>query len=271
MLKRLLSLAIALCISLCVSVDAFATAAVTGGFAGISSYDLCSYGNRAGKQYAQNLSNGLAQLDSGGYIDYTLSYIYLDDEVTTSTATGSTAVTIFAYAGHGIVYDTSNNALHTNNQDIAPVSHVLAGEKTSTAFNKRTTTISLRHKYVVLYTCNQLTNGASTTKADNILKMMNGTRLVLGFASVMYLDSREATKFASELKSKTIADAFVAAAKYYQVQRSDGDSIARVAGYLTAQNDRITTTYSNAPKAADSMSSFGVITSYAVPHTGQTI
>ena len=150
-------------------------------------------------------------------------------------------------------------------------SHSSLGEKTSTRINKLTTSTTFNHKYVVLYTCNQLTNNASTAKANNILKMMNGTRLILGFASTMYLDSREATLFTTKMRTDTIVNAFTAAAAYYQVQRTGGDSIARVVGYNSALNDKITISYSNAPNAANNLSSFGILKTVTVPHTGVTI
>lgn len=150
-------------------------------------------------------------------------------------------------------------------------SHSALVEKTSTRINKLTTSTTFNHKYVVLYTCNQLTNNASTAKANNILKMMNGTRLILGFASTMYLDSREATLFTTKMRTDTIVNAFTAAAAYYQVQRTGGDSIARAVGYNSALNDKITISYSNEPNAANNLSSFGILKTVTVPHTGVTI
>ena len=100
---------------------------------------------------------------------------------------------------------------------------------------------------------------------------MNGTRLILGFASTMYLDSREATLFTTKMRTDTIVNAFTAAAAYYQVQRTGGDSIARAVGYNSALNDKITISYSNAPNAANNLSSFGILKTVTVPHTGVTI
>lgn len=270
MKKRLISIVLSICMMFCISVDAFA--ATSGGFAGISSYNYCGFGNRAGANYVKNLGAGLNFLNRLGFINYTPSYMYLDNDVTVSNCTGSNAVTLFAYSGHGIVYDyTANNALHVNYNSGSIKSHSSLGEKTSTKINKLTTSTTFRHKYVVLYTCNQLTNNASATKSNNIIKMMNGTRLILGFASTMYLDSREATLFTTKMRTSTIVNSFIAAAEYYQVQRKDGDSIARAVGYNSALNDKITTTYSNAPNATNNLSSFGILKTVKVPHTGETI
>lgn len=189
MRKKFISLIIAVCMLFCMSIDAFAVPAVTGGFAGINNYSYCEFGNRAGASYVANFNSALVIMDSLGKIDYTLSYMKKNNDVTVSNCTGSGATTFFVYSGHGINYNSTNNALHVNNNS-AKKSHSSLGERTSTAINKLTTSTRFNQKYVVLYTCNQLTNGGSTTKANNILKMMNGTRLMFGFASVMYLDSR---------------------------------------------------------------------------------
>lgn len=271
MRKKLISLIIAVCMLFCMSIDAFAVPAVTGGFAGINNYSYCEFGNRAGASYVANLNSALVILDSLGKIDYTLSYMKKNNNVTVSNCTGSGATTIFAYSGHGIVYNTTaNNALHVN-YNSSQKSHSSLGEKTSTSINKLTTSTRFNHKYIILYTCNQLTNNGSTNKANNILKMMNGTRLICGFASTMYLDSREATRFVQNMEDMTIINAYLDAANRYQSQRSDGDSIARIVGYNAAKYDRITTSYSSAPSAANNLSSFSILKTLTIPHDGVKI
>ena len=101
--------------------------------------------------------------------------------------------------------------------------------------------------------------------------MMNGTRLILGFASQMYLDSREASLFGQWMMSKTIMEAFFVGTRRYQVQRQDGDSIARVVGYKSASADRIINEYAYAPAAASNLSSFGILDTRTIAHTGQLI
>ena len=190
--------------------------------------------------------------------------------VTVSNCTGSGATTFFVYSGHGINYNSTNNALHVN-YNSSKKSHSSLGERTSTAINKLTTSTRFNQKYVVLYTCNQLTNDGSTTKANNILKMMNGTRLMFGFASVMYLDSREATRFVQNMQSMNIVDAYLDAANRYQAQRDGGDSIARIVGYNAARYDWITATSSYAPSAASNLSSFSILKTVTIPHNGVKI
>lgn len=162
------------------------------------------------------------------------------------------------YSGHGVIADTTNNALHVNQPSSgATLSHATLGES-SYLINLKTTSTSFPHKYVVLYTCNQLMNGGSTTKEANIFKMLNGTRMLFGFASQMYLDSREATLFTQNMKSQTLLNAFFNAAKRYQTANST-PVIARVMGYKLAANDYITTQYAYAPSYLSSPSSFGYL------------
>ena len=270
MRKKLISLIIAVCMLFCMSIDAFAVPAVTGGFAGINNYSYCDYSNRAGATYTSNFNSALRIMDSLGKIDYTLYYNNLNNDVTVSNCTGSGATTFFVYSGHGINYNSTNNALHVN-YNSSKKSHSSLGERTSTAINKLTTSTRFNQKYVVLYTCNQLTNDGSTTKANNILKMMNGTRLMFGFASVMYLDSREATRFVQNMQSMNIVDAYLDAANRYQAPRDGGDSIARIVGYNAARYDWITATSSYAPSAASNLSSFSILKTVTIPHNGVKI
>ncbi len=268
MRKRLTSIIIAICMFFCMSIDAFAVPTVTGGFAGVGNYGYCSYGSPPGHVYVQNLNAGLRQLGNQALIDYSTSYIKVNNNVTIYNCAGLGATTFFAYSGHGIVYNyTTDNAMHVN-YNSSQKSHAVLGERTSTAINKLTTDTRFNQKYVILYSCNQLTNNGSTTKANNILKMMNGTRLMFGFASTMYLDSREATSFVVKMRNSTISDAFFESAIKYQAQLKDGDAIARAVGYNAAKNDRLTSSYSYAPSAASNLSSFSILKTVTIPHNG---
>lgn len=271
MRKKFISLIIAVCMLFCMSIDAFAAPTVSLGFAGINDYSYCSHDDRRGATYVLNLSVAFSTLSSKGIIDYRTGRRYLNNEVTPGSIKRASKETFFAYAGHGIIFDSLNNALHTNASEMNILTHVMQGETTSENFNLITTKTKFPHKYVVLYTCNQLTNGGSTTKANNILKMMNGTRLMFGFASVMYLDSREATRFVQNMQSMNIVDAYLDAANRYQTQRDGGDSIARIVGYNAARYDWITATSSYAPSAASNLSSFSILKTATIPHNGVII
>ena len=233
---------------------------ITGGFAGINTYSYCGYGNRAGTSYCTNFSNGLNGIRlSLNNISYTRSYNLANNNVTTNSISSASRVTFFVYSGHGVVLNTNyNNALHVNQPSSGSItSHSSLGE-TSSLINLKTTSISFPHKYVVLYTCNQLANSGSTTKENNIFNMLNGTRILFGFASQMYLDSREATLFTQNMKSQTLLDAFFNAARRYQTASST-PGIARAMGYTAAINDRISTSYNYAPAYSSLPGSFGYL------------
>ena len=239
--------------------SAFAANAITSGFAGINNYGNCGHADRAGVNYCNNFHAGLTNIRlSLNGITYSRSYNWSNNEVTTTKIANASQVTFFVYSGHGVIADTTNNALHVNQPSSgATLSHDTLGES-SYLINLKTTSTSFPHKYVVLYTCNQLMNGGSTTKEANIFKMLNGTRMLFGFASQMYLDSREATLFTQNMKSQTLLNAFFNAAKRYQTANST-PVIARVMGYKLAANDYITTQYAYAPSYLSSPSSFGYL------------
>ncbi|MCI6359694.1 MAG: DUF6345 domain-containing protein [Clostridiales bacterium] len=239
--------------------SAFAANAITSGFAGINNYGNCGHADRAGVNYCNNFHAGLTNIRlSLNGITYSRSYNWSNNEVTTTKIANASQVTFFVYSGHGVIADTTNNALHVNQPSSgATLSHATLGES-SYLINLKTTSTSFPHKYVVLYTCNQLMNGGSTTKEANIFKMLNGTRMLFGFASQMYLDSREATLFTQNMKSQTLLNAFFNAAKRYQTANST-PVIARVMGYKLAANDYITTQYAYAPSYNSSPSSFGYL------------
>lgn len=239
--------------------SAFAANSITSGFAGINNYGNCGHADRAGVNYCNNFHAGLTNIRlSLNGITYSRSYNWSNNEVTTTKIANASQVTFFVYSGHGVIADTTNNALHVNQPSSgATLSHATLGES-SYLINLKTTSTSFPHKYVVLYTCNQLMNGGSTTKEANIFKMLNGTRMLFGFASQMYLDSREATLFTQNMKSQTLLNAFFNAAKRYQTANST-PVIARVMGYKLAANDYITTQYAYAPSYLSSPSSFGYL------------
>ena len=257
------------------ALSAQAAVPVTGTFAGISDYTYCSHKDRMGAKYVQNLNDGLITLDAAGHIDYSLlpGGMYKDSAVNIDTCLGIQRATLYAYSGHGLIYDTLNNSLHMNDQ-IGTFqtyhSYLPNGDK-CIYVNKRTQDIAFNHKYVILYTCNQLTNSGSTTKANKIMEMLNGTRLLMGCASTMYLDSREGTNFTQQLRKYSIKDAFFASASIFQTQRDSGDAIARVIGYKPAKDDSIQSAYAYAPVAKNSMSSFGIIETRTIQHKGVLI
>ena len=257
-----------------IPIQTFALVSVTGGYVGINDYSKCTYGSRAGANYITELDEILHVASANPGITYSRSYSYTNSAAKKTSVMNANRVTLFAYAGHGLNYDASKNALHFNQPASgSAISHInYRLEEKEPSINLYTTEISFPHKYVILYTCNQLVDGGSTTKKQNILKMMNGTRLMLGFATTMYLDSREGRYFGSMLGEKTIANAYIIAAERYQPQRSAGSTtIARVAGYRSATNDRLNSSYSYAPSYTSSPSSFDNLKSVSISCNGNKI
>lgn len=189
-------------------------------------------------------------------------------------------VDFFAYAGHG-TSNTGYNALHFRTIGTDADDHTSADHTDASKLAKieaRTTGIRLGGtlKYATFYTCNFLTNGGSTTKQEEIYKMFEGARLVMGFASTMYLDSREGTRYGNRMASGsyTIEETFIDAAERYQVQRTAGDSIARVVGYTSAASDKLTTTKSVLTSTLwykNNNSLYSIINTVTIPHTGQSL
>jgi len=151
MRKKFISLIIAVCMLFCMSIDAFAAPTVSLGFAGINDYSYCSHDDRRGATYVLNLSVAFSSLSSKGIIDYRPGGRYLNNEVTPGSIKRASRETFFAYAGHGIIFDSLNNAFHTNASEINILPHVMQGENTSENFNLITTKTKFPHKYVMLY------------------------------------------------------------------------------------------------------------------------
>jgi hypothetical protein len=140
--------------------------------------------------------------------------------------------------------------------------------------NAITTECSFNHNYVLTYACHWLENGSNSQKETNIWKTFGGTKMTLGYASTMFLDSREGDVCGQYLVdyNYTYQNAFWTATQYYQVQRIDGDTIARVMGYQYAQSDTLSSYYTGTvPKYVDSPSDFIYYWTRTIPHTGVKI
>lgn len=238
-------------IVLILSLSTPAFALYTSGYAGISDYGGCPYGNRAGSQYVSKLQDNISDVCNQKFMLTDASankYVF--------QSTWSNSVDFFAYSGHG-TKSSNYNALHFRSIGNDARDHTSSDHSDSAKLAKieaRTTEIRLGGtlKYATFYTCNFLTNDGSASKQEEIFKMFEGARLVMGFASQMYLDSREAINYGGKLETGlfTIEDAFITAAQRYQAQRTDSPSIARVVGYTGAANDRFRTTTSVLPSSS---------------------
>ena len=260
-------------ISFTIPTNAFALKA---GFDGVSNYSHwwypnCSYGDRAGAQYVNNLYNAIKSSFSLGfkYTDYDANESHLrTDSIVNS-------VQFYAFSGHGKSW-TYENGAHFYARSTGECWHDSSMENYDSV-NARTNEVRLGHSpgyclWATFYSCHWLRNDGNTTKQQNIFKMFEGATLQMGFASVMYLDSREGTAYGNNLVGgDKIIDAFLKAARIYQKQRKDGDSIARVVGYTAAKDDTIRSYcpalpsskwYKNAP------SLYSVIKTEPIPHNG---
>ena len=270
-MKKLICLVISVALILSVSTTAFA---YTSGYAGISDYGNCPHGPRAGRQYVSNLQNSISTICTQSFMltDTTSNkYVFQDD--------WAYDVDFFAYAGHGVLHE-NYNALHFRTIGTDATDHTEADHSDAAKLAKieaRTNEIRLGGtlKYATFYACNFLANSGSTSKQEEIYKMFEGARLAMGFASVMYLDSREGTRYGNNLKSgDTIVEAFINAAKRYQVQRPDGDAIARVVGYTSAASDTLTTATTVLPSYlwyTSYNNLYSIITTETIPHTGESL
>lgn len=241
-------LACAIGFALLVSTPAYA---LNAGFDGINDYSHwwypnCSYGDRAGASYVTNLSNALQSKvgTSFKYTDYSANESHLRSDAVVNS------VDFYAFSGHGLNWSLESIA-HFYARSTGESWHGSDMENYD-AVNARTNEVRLGHgklKWAMFYCCSWLRNNGSTEKQRNILKTFEGATLVFGFASIMYLDSREGTMFGQLLtQGKTFRDAFYQAADKYQRQRTDGDSIARIVGYKSARFDSLNSYYSCRPQ-----------------------
>lgn len=242
------------------------SAAWTQGYDGVSDYANCEWGSRAGGQYVQKLHDALVMHNIA-----TSGSVYRDSSAWASDLTGSSSFAdtnqFFAFAGHGL-----NPGYFSNGKGGS--AHFYTLNSSSSFHNKTTETAAASNaqwddirwgknkmRWATMYTCRFLSNDGSTTNETKIWNMFRGLRLMNGFATRMYLDSREASLYASRIaEGWTIKNAFVDAAYYYQPQLPIGSTsssppgsvIARTKGYSSAASD---TKATSSPAAAPVYSS----------------
>jgi len=249
------------------------TYAMSAGYLGIddytSVYGSCSYTSgadspdRAGASYVTNLKNRISNY-------YTTTYFNTDSSVVEYNIRNASKVDLFVYSGHGIALNSTDNALHCFARSFGNTWHNSSMEAYSDV-NAITTDCSFNHNYVLTYACHWLENGTNSQKEANIWNTFGGTRMTLGYASTMYLDSREGDVFGQYLVNYdyTYQNAFWTATQYYQVQRTSGDTIARVMGYQNTMNDTMSSFYTGTiPTYSSSPSSFVYYWTRTIPHTG---
>ncbi len=204
---------------------------------GVNDYTNCSHGSRAGKSLVQKLASWMP-------VDVTRSYLYYDGQAYPSRFLNASYVDLFVYSGHGKIID-NYRAAHFH---VVSASNTTHSDATSSSNNASSQSTRFNHKYVAMYTCNWLNWGTTTQSVNAFSTMSSGCRQELGFATVMYLDSREGNMFGYRMVDyvEPIKTAFFESAKYYQPQNSNTVK-ARVCVWNSAAND---TFYSGATTRA---------------------
>lgn len=251
-------------------------AVMLAGFTGINSYTLgsyvCGYQDRGGASYVKNLQRELE------YAGHLTSFAYHDDQAWESRLSGASApanrVDFFAFSGHGFDYTKYGSTLgpvaasHFFSQNGNPTYHTSAGENNQ-AVNATWDEVRLGSggtgsttytgaKWATFYSCNWLTFNNTDGSRKRFENMFQGLRLMTGFASIMFLDSREGTTYGNYLRGgNTIKNAWFAAARKHQVQRDSGNvTVVRVFGYRPAEYDKVTDSVANAPYVSSSPNDF---------------
>lgn len=199
-----------------------AASKITADAAGVNNYSLCNSDNVAGTQYVDGLMLGLQEKYHPKGIPVEFS-ILQNNYCTRSSvlAAAKKDATMLVFAGHG--YDqnltgvTTGNSWHLNaNANSKSHKNLSSGEGNSEVNIFSYNLSQNKHRYVVAYTCSFLTNNGSQTKVQNLYKI--NARVLCGFASKMYLDSREGLYFGRLLGKESVRSAFLNAASMYQPQ-----------------------------------------------------
>ncbi|ASS73768.1 hypothetical protein CIG75_01460 [Tumebacillus algifaecis] len=186
--------------------------------------------------------------------------VYRDNSSWESDLTGTFADSkqFFAFGGHGLGYWAYSNGKGAG-------SHFYTANSSSTFHTSETQDNSNAQwdeirwggssmRWATMYQCNFLRNGGISSNETKIWNMFQGLHLMMGFSSIMYLDSREGSRYAARIGAGwTIKESFFDAAAYYQPQLPYGDSdpagsvIVRVKGYSTKGSDNYASSTTAAP------------------------
>ncbi|TCP55935.1 hypothetical protein EV586_103594 [Tumebacillus sp. BK434] len=244
------------------------SAAWTHGYSGQSAYTRtgsCAYGDRAGGEYVQKLHDGMVgnNLASAGTV-YRDNLAW-DLDLTSSFADSKQ---FFAFGGHGLAAGAFSNGKgagsHFYTANSSTTFHTSETQESSNAQWDEIRWGDDSMRWATMYQCNFLRNFGNTAYETKIWNMFQGLHLMMGFSSIMYLDSAEGGRYAARMGAGwTIKDSFFDAAAYYQPQLPYGDSdptgsvIARVKGYSTKGSDNYASSTAAAPVySSTSASSF---------------
>lgn len=247
-------------------------AALTLGFEGVNDYSgsilepNCAYGDRAGATYVQNLDKALAS--------HPRYFMYINDSAWESDVHEDgwiNKANFFVFAGHGLRYDywpelNDMSSAHFYSQKGNPNYHN-SSEEGSDSVNATWDEVRMGStgtlRFASFYSCNWLTNGGSQARQNKISQMFEGVNLVTGFASVMYLDSREGTTYGNYLEAGVpVKKAWFDAAQEWQTQLDPPGSTvyARVVGHISAENDTFYSYKSSVPTYNEDPSNYKIWT-----------
>lgn len=255
-----------------------ASAKWTQGHVGVSAYEStgnCLEGDRAGAQYVQRLHDGLVNnnLASSGTI-------YKDNSAWESDLTQGFANSkqFFSFSGHGYAGLTNGlgHSAHFYTLNSSTTFHTSESDGRANAQWDEIRWGSGNMRWATMHSCNFLANLGSTTKETQIWNMFRGLHLMMGYASIMYLDSREGSYYTARIGAgATIKDSFFDAASRYQPQLLPTDSsinnpssglpsvAARVKGYSSKSSDKWDSTTEAAPSySSNNASNFSTWTKF---------
>jgi len=253
----------------------YAQTKITTGYDGQSNYKTngCELANRAGSQYVDNLNYWLNfyNISTNQFI-WTEWNAWEADMASPSEGGNGYAdsVTFFAFSGHTHGPTSTIDARAHFFTDNAARLHSSEGADAAQLAWREARYGPNKLRWLTMYTCNWLTNLGSSSVLDRIFRTFEGMRLTMGFASTMYLDSREGSLYAYYISEAFyLKDAFFTAAKYYQPQDTAGKTTyARVQGYTAAAQDRYYTSPTRAPKYVDKPGDFSIIQTVAITCDG---
>lgn len=198
--RFLLIAAIALVFTLIVSGGVASAASM--GFAGLNDYTSgpldCTYGDRAGRSFCQNVKAAIPSSNPTVFQRWDTA-VY-----DTDLRTAPNLCNFFVYSGHGRRYDLGQSggaSWHVYAQNTSTRYHGSSHESYA-SINTTWSELRLGHygstdtlRWCAAYTCNWLTNGGLQSNKDAQGYMFEGLHQALGFAGVMFLDSRAGTDF----------------------------------------------------------------------------
>ncbi|MEQ8197203.1 MAG: DUF6345 domain-containing protein [Clostridiaceae bacterium] len=252
-MKQKIFLTCSLAFFLIFSTSTNAFAVITTGGSGVSHYHAygnCSHEDVVGIQAVANCLNELTRV--GGYNIYQ-KFSYYDEhaweaDFLTASYNNVDDVDFAVFAGHGYVVGRHDgvyyNSLHFYTLNSNTNFHTSEGDDYSNADSQEIWWgLNGVTKWVATFSCNLL--NSSGPKWTSI---MGGVHQVLGYASTMYLDSRQTSYFASQIGYGTysIKQGFFDSNAIYQPNTGSTPTVARVLAANISANDTLRS-YSRKP------------------------